>query len=163
MTDLRQAAQMALDFLDNCDLEDSFNPPTVKYGLQVRDALRAALSAQQEPVAKLWLWMNFVDGRPEYWAFDNPFPVHMDCGDPQTLGESVGYALVKPSRNGRPDVAEAEVLRRIAAAPTVQPLTDEQIAPMVKAAIGQDGGVWDRFFLFARAVERAHGIGGTHG
>jgi len=21
---------------------------------------------------KLWLWKNFADGRPEYWAFDNP-------------------------------------------------------------------------------------------
>ena len=39
---------------------------------------------------KLWLWKNFVDGKPEYLAFDNPFPVHMDCGDPQTLGEPCG-------------------------------------------------------------------------
>ena len=64
---------------------------------------------------KLWLWKNFVDGKPEYWAFDNPFPVHLDCGDPQTLGEPCGYAIFKESRNGRPDVTEAEVLRRIAA------------------------------------------------
>lgn len=65
------------------------------------------------PAPKLWLWKNFVDGRPEYWAFDNPFPVHLDCGDPQTLGEPCGYAIVKPSRVGRTDVGEAEVLRRI--------------------------------------------------
>ena len=64
---------------------------------------------------KLWLWKNFVNGRPEYRAFDNPFPVHLDCGDPQTLGEPCGYAIFKESRNGRPDVTEAEVLRRIAA------------------------------------------------
>jgi hypothetical protein len=62
---------------------------------------------------KLWLWKNFVDGKPEYWAFDNPFPVYMDGDDPQTLGEPCGYAIYKPSRNGRPDVSEVDVLRRI--------------------------------------------------
>jgi hypothetical protein len=62
---------------------------------------------------KLWLWKNFVDGKPEYWAFDNPFPMHMDGGDPQTLGEPCGYAIYKPSRAGRPDVSEVDVLRRI--------------------------------------------------
>lgn len=62
---------------------------------------------------KLWLWRNFVDGKPEYWAFDNPFPINLDNGDPQTLGEPCGYALVKESRNGRPEVSEAEVLRAI--------------------------------------------------
>ena len=65
---------------------------------------------------KIWLWRNFVDGRPEYWAFDNPFPINLDNGDPQTLGEPCGYALFKPSRNGRPDVSEAEVLRDVARA-----------------------------------------------
>lgn len=64
----------------------------------------------------LWLWKNFVDGRPEYWAFDNPFPVYLDCYDPQTLGEPCGYALLKPSRRGRTDVSDDEVLRRIKAA-----------------------------------------------
>jgi hypothetical protein len=62
---------------------------------------------------KLWLWKNFVDGKPEYWAFDNPFPVFLDSYDPQTLGEPCGYAIFKESRNGRPDVADAEVLRQI--------------------------------------------------
>ena len=62
---------------------------------------------------KLWLWKNFVDGKPEYWAFDNPFPVHLDCCDPQTLGEPCGYAIFKPSRAGRSDVTEEQVLERI--------------------------------------------------
>ena len=75
---------------------------------------RSALAAHDAQPTKLWLWKNFVDGRPEYWAFDNPFPVHMDCGDPQTLGEPCGYAIFKLSRHGRTDVSEAEVLRRIA-------------------------------------------------
>jgi len=65
-----------------------------------------------EPVT-LWLWKNFVGGRPEYWAFDNAFPVHLDSGDPQTLGEPCGYALFRPSRKGRHDISDAEVLRRI--------------------------------------------------
>ena len=72
----------------------------------------AAPPSAAQPV-KLWLWKNFVDGRPEYWAFDNPYPIHMDCGDPQTVGEPVGYALVKQSRNGRPDVSEEQVLSSI--------------------------------------------------
>jgi hypothetical protein len=74
------------------------------------------LVENERTVMKLWLWKNFVDGKPEYWAFDNPFPVRLDCGDPQTLGEPCGYAIFKESRAGRTDVSEADVLRRIAAA-----------------------------------------------
>ena len=77
---------------------------------------RKAMAAAQpvQPAAKkLWLWKNFVDGNPEYWAFDNAFPVHLDHGDPQTLGEPCGYALFKPSRCGRTDVNEEQVLKRI--------------------------------------------------
>ena len=65
---------------------------------------------------KLWLWRNFVDGRPEYWAFDNPYPCHAS-GDPMTLGSPCGYAIVKHSdRNGRPEVTDAQVLDEITAA-----------------------------------------------
>lgn len=64
---------------------------------------------------KLWLWKNFVNGNPEYLAFDNPFPVRLDYGDPMTLGEPCGYAVFKPSREGRNDVSEDEVIRRIKA------------------------------------------------
>ncbi len=61
---------------------------------------------------KLWLWKNFVDGRPEYWAFNNPYPC-CENGDPITLGEPCGYALFKDSTNGRSDVPEAEVINKI--------------------------------------------------
>jgi hypothetical protein len=54
---------------------------------------------EEEEMKKLWLWRN---GPYEFWAFDNPYPVGAD-GDPLTLGEPVGYALLKPSTNGRPD------------------------------------------------------------
>jgi hypothetical protein len=62
---------------------------------------------------KLWLWKNFVGGRSEYWAFDNPYPINLTDGDPQTLGEPCGYALFKPSRQGRTDVSEEQVLRAV--------------------------------------------------
>ena len=90
--------------------------PNDELGWRNRDAFAVAIDAAPPSAAqpvKLWLWKNFVDGRPEYWAFDNPYPIHMDCGDPQTVGEPVGYALVKQSRNGRPDVSEEQVLSSI--------------------------------------------------
>ena len=64
---------------------------------------RAALSnaGRVEPEPKLWLWKNFVDGKQEYWVFDNLYPININDGDPQTLGNPCGYALFKPSRNGR--------------------------------------------------------------
>lgn len=63
-------------------------------------------------MSKLWLWKNFVDGRPEYWAFDNPYPCHPNC-DPMVFGEPCGYAIFKPSQQGRFDVSEAEVIANI--------------------------------------------------
>lgn len=61
---------------------------------------------------KLWLWKNFVDGRPEYWAFDNPYPVYPG-GDPMTLGEPCGYAIFKESEVGRTDRSEEQVISAI--------------------------------------------------
>jgi hypothetical protein len=52
---------------------------------------------------RLWLWRN---GPKEFWAFDNPYPCYPD-GDPMTLGQPVGIAIVKTSINGRPDRTEA--------------------------------------------------------
>ena len=62
---------------------------------------------------KLWLWRNHVDGRPEYWAFDNPYPRNLDNGDPQTLGQPCGYAIFKPSRDGSAGRTEEQVLREM--------------------------------------------------
>lgn len=56
----------------------------------------------------LWLWKNFVNGRPEYWAFDNPYPCVSVGGDPLTLGEPCGYAILKQSVNGRPSRPASE-------------------------------------------------------
>lgn len=46
---------------------------------------------------KLWLWKNFVDDKPEYWAFDNPYPCHPN-GDPMVCCEPCGYAIFKDSQ-----------------------------------------------------------------
>jgi hypothetical protein len=91
--------------------------------------VKKSAQPEQEP-KKLWLWKNFVDGKPEYWAFDNAFPVYLECDDPQTLGEPCGYAIFKPSREGRTDISDGEVLLRIkkvAAQRPWQGLTDEEI------------------------------------
>jgi len=113
------------------------SPAVLSHG---RDAVAAAVSLTEaklkelnahniaQPVQpaseakRLWLWKNFVGGKPEYWAFENTFPVHMNGGDPQTLGEPCGYALLKPSRQGCTDVSDEQVLKRIAnIAQPVQP------------------------------------------
>ena len=112
MNILREAAAQALEAWEHIN----------KYGFVLADyegpmehaitALKAALE-QPEQEKRLWLWKNFVDGKPEYWAFDNAFPTHLDCGDPQTLGEPCGYAFFKPSRQGRSDISDEEMLMRI--------------------------------------------------
>jgi hypothetical protein len=95
--------QQALDALDS-------DNPDIQ--LRIAVALRTRL-AQPEPEKKLWLWKNFVDGRPEYWAFDNPYPTNLDNGDPQTLGQPCGYAIFKPSRDGSNGRTEEQVLREM--------------------------------------------------
>jgi hypothetical protein len=92
-------------------------------------------AAQEGEQRKLWLWRNFVDGRPEYWAFDHPFPRNLHDGDPQTLGEPCGYALLKPCRPGRSDWTEESVLRAIArASERTSAAPDERAAFEVWAA-----------------------------
>lgn len=89
----------------------------IRWGLvekEMHDAVDAAFAASANVPRKLWLWKNFVDGRPEYWAFDNPYPTH-GGGDPQTLGEPCGYAIFKESvvAPGRADVPESDVISAI--------------------------------------------------
>lgn len=88
-------------------------PPEPAIMLTPSELVRFFDLATGDVKPKLWLWKNFVDGRPEYWAFDNPYPIHLTDGDPQTLGEPCGYAVFKPSRNGRPDVLEDKVISAI--------------------------------------------------
>jgi hypothetical protein len=126
MTELRQAAQAVVERWDTPAWEWRDQGPTADLMADLRTALA---QPEQEP-KKLWLWKNFVDGKPEYWAFDNAFPVHLECDDPQTLGEPCGYAIFKPSREGRTDISDGEVLLRIKKVAAQRPwvgLTDEEI------------------------------------
>lgn len=73
----------------------------------------------------------------------------------QLVDKANGYVI----HNARLD-EENQRLRAELAAPTAQPLTDEQIKAIHNElcdTVGSD------FKTVARAVERAHGIGGTHG
>lgn len=128
-----------------CNQWPAFSMQATLVRVWVRAAMRDALAkwgtppaATGEPVAKLWLWKNFVGGKPEYWAFDNPFPCVSVGGDPLTLGEPCGWALFKPSVNGRPQHSEQEVVNTVYRLHTTPqptqaqagavPLTDEQIS-----------------------------------
>lgn len=109
--------EQALWALDNMD---DYARMAGVIALGPMNVLRQYIWQSQEPKSedapKLWLWQNFVDGRPEYWAFDNPYPINIDNGDPQTLGEPCGYAIFKPSRQGRFDKSEEQVLAAIRSA-----------------------------------------------
>lgn len=57
------------------------------------DNLRAVLQLLLVALMKkLWLWKN----GNHYWAFEHLYPCYPN-GDPMTLGEPVGYALLKES------------------------------------------------------------------
>lgn len=74
-------------------------------------------TASETKDKRLWLWKNFVDGLPEYWAFDNPYPTH-GGGDPMTLGEPCGYAIFKDSTR----------------APGTEAIPDQQVIIAIKRA-----------------------------
>jgi hypothetical protein len=65
----------------------------------LKAALPLAPLAPRVMGERLWLWQNFVDGKPEYWAFDNGCPCD-ENGDQLTLGNPVGWAIVKSSKCG---------------------------------------------------------------
>jgi hypothetical protein len=128
-------------------------------GRQSEDCLTAA--PMQEPV-KLWLWKNFVDGKPEYLAFDNPFPCVSAGGGPLTLGEPCGWALLKHSVNGRSDRSEQEVINTVtrlatppaAQRPVAEPhkwvgLTDEELSDIYNQTDWNVNENWD----YERAIE----------
>lgn len=102
-----------LDTIIRWHVDVALDPAVSRKAQDLIDQGAASVQGLEAPT-KLWLWKNFVGGRPEYWAFDNAYPIHLTDGDPQTLGEPCGYAIFKPSRNDRPDVPDETVLKRIA-------------------------------------------------
>jgi hypothetical protein len=125
----REEAQQVLEALE--DAADHIGCPDDDDAIGIaRRTLRARL-AQPEP-KKLWLWKNFVDGRPEYWAFDNPYPTNLEDGDPQTLGQPCGYAIFKPSRDGSSGRTEEQVLREMASVKSKPQLEPKPVAWLVE-------------------------------
>ncbi|QIM51585.1 hypothetical protein [Hydrogenophaga crocea] len=95
---------------------------------------RAALASQPQAAIghpkKLWLWRNHVGGRPEYWAFDNPYPKNLENADPQTVGQPCGYAIFKPSRDGSNGRTEDQVLKEMTSVRASQPQAEAKpVAP----------------------------------
>jgi hypothetical protein len=124
----KEEAQQVLDALE-CATPPTFSAKLVEDWHKAVDVLRARLAEKEQEEKKLWLWKNFVDGKPEYWAFDNPYPTNLDNGDPQTLGQPCGYAIFKPSHDGSNGRTEEQVLRKMASINKRewQGLTDEEI------------------------------------
>jgi hypothetical protein len=78
----------------------------------------------------------------------------LECDDPQTLGEPCGYAIFKPSREGRTDISDGEVLLRINKVAAQRPwvgLTASTTLNMMPGSIPaeHDGALMG----FARAIE----------
>ena len=65
-------------------------------------------------VKRLWLFRNYVDGVPNFLAFDNPYPCHPG-GDPMTLGQPYGLAFFIESETGR-EWSDQQVMNEIRAA-----------------------------------------------
>ena len=110
----RHITLTGISFGSDCIVNGVFIPAGSYYPIAA--PAPSPISAEERkpfPGEKFWLWKNFVDGRPEYWAFDNPYPINLDNGDPQALGEPCGYAIFKESRLGRDDVTEAQVIAAI--------------------------------------------------
>ena len=137
MTTLREAAQQALEYLD---------APSAKLwpaGTQHR-IITDLKSALAEPVQAPVAWRTF-DGEGGY--------------DYRAYEDNEDYAKQWNARNQR-HVGWVEPL--YLAPPQRRPLTDEEIDQRYYVSTGQMLREQDKrlAFLFARAIERAHGIGG---
>jgi hypothetical protein len=147
----KEVMQQALEALKSAAIfVDSFRGQ--KATQEAITALQAELEQPEQEPKKLWLWKNFVDGKPEYWAFDNAFPVHLECDDPQTLGEPCGYAIFKPSREGRTDIIDGEVLLRIKKVAAQRPwvgLDEDEILDL----FDRNNVYGSKWIEFARTVE----------
>jgi chromosome segregation ATPase len=78
---------------------------------------------------RFWLFRNYVDGVPQFLAFDNPYPCYPD-GDPMTLGEPYGLAFFVESDTGR-EWSDAQVMDDIRKA---RPAGDEIAALQARLA-----------------------------
>lgn len=148
MSDLRTAAQMALEVLEalqgGCtDHDDGTVEGITVWCPEVIDALRAALAAEPQPVG----WVSW----------------HTSC--PPQFSETAAGVY-------RDTATRIEAV--YTAAHTAQPLTDEQLLAIARQEtvgytikLARDIGPYEVtqvthvYRQIARAIERAHGIGGT--
>ncbi len=135
MTDLRKAAKEALEALTNCNSAYSHRcircDSEVDEGGKVASALRAALAQQAEPMQE-----------PVAWLYQNMY----------TEQEYLVWKKGTGGRNWTP---------LYPAPPQRKPLTEEEIFAIENDI--PDDVVSDRHWTiwYARAIERAHGIGET--
>jgi hypothetical protein len=111
---------------------------------------------------KLWLWKNFVNGNPEFWAFDNPYPRH-NGGDPMVIGVPVGYAIFKDSVNAYPEATDESIILEIAKS---RPVNDrrtftqadvEAVATIIASKVRLEWHGHDHASLHPRSItEAAH-------
>ena len=129
MTTLRQAAQQALEALEAADVDPHSSDAVYK----AITALKAALAEPvQEPVAWRWGYRSVTTGEMD-WR---------------------GYVEIAADPNLRSPAIIMEPL--YTAPPQRKPLTEEEIG---KVAAPYYGTMGFRVEAFARAIERAHGIG----
>ena len=136
MSDLRNAAQMALEALENCRIEYDYhgNPMDEENAnlLKAITALRAALAQpEQEPVT----WMS-PNSQPMLGKDD---------------GTGSAYHIITTSK-----ATGNHTIPLYTAPPQRKPLTDEALMALLPGAVRLPPGWKD----FARAIEREHGIGG---
>lgn len=90
-----------------CNLEENGHPPTnkphgrISYTLMFKefgdprfiDISFMPVSPQTLPPEKLWLWNN----GDHFLAYRHEYPCYETGGDPLTVGEPIGYAILYPS------------------------------------------------------------------
>jgi len=87
---------------------------------------------------RFWLFRNYVDGVPQFLAFDNPCPCHPG-GDPMTLGAPYGVAFFVESDAGR-EWSDQQVMNEIRTARTADlQARDLKLADLARALPHEDG------------------------
>ena len=134
MTTLREAAQKALEALEDMLGWESLAPQSVQ------DSSKQSLQRLREALAQ-----------------PDPEPVAIVVAAEYEDGSHAGHRLEWRGRNEANDYPEGTEFYT-APPPQRQPLTDEELVDIVGNCAADSGG-WFRYHAFARAIERAHGIG----
>jgi hypothetical protein len=171
MTTLREAAKLALGTLqDVCARllyrgvsKDPDHPDQIALE-QARQTIRALKQAteqfeqERDPVA----WDGWIVREV---LFDEGEPVghreHKPLSDEKDLRRAWNeYPIDTSEKRGPMLMTVGDTLERAGFMKRPQPLTDEKIAALLSQSAGVDLKFNGGDLLFARAIERAHGIGG---